>query len=79
MRGKDTMFKKLREIKYALEIDKMLKLNPFVQGIAYGRIRNNACMDLMDGKISEEFYKKFFTMSLDKLRKTWYNTITKRK
>lgn len=70
------MFNKLREMKYALEIDKMLKLNPFVQGIAYGRIRNSACMDLMDGKISEQFYKKFFTMSLDKLRETWYNTIT---
>lgn len=70
------MFKKLREIKYALKINKMLKLNPFVQGIAYGRIRNNACMDLMDGKISEQFYKRFFTMPLDKLRETWYNTIT---
>ena len=67
------MFRKIRELKYVLELGKALKLNPWIQGIAYGRIRNQACFDLMEGKISEEFYKEFFTIPLDKLRELVYN------
>ena len=67
------MFKKIRELKYIRELGKALKLNPWVQGIAYGRIRNQACLDVMDGKISDEFYKEFFTISLDELRERVYN------
>lgn len=67
------MFKKIRELKYIWELGKVLKLNPWVQGIVYGRIRNQACLDVMDGKISNEFYKEFFAISLDKLRELMYN------
>ena len=68
-----TMFKKIRELKYIWELGKALKLNPWAQGIAYGRIRNQACLDVMNGKISGEFYKEFFARSLDKLRERVYN------
>lgn len=67
------MFKKIRELKYIWELGKVLKLNPWVQGIVYGRIRNQACLDVMDGKISNEFYKEFFAISLDELRERVYN------
>lgn len=67
------MFKKIRELKYIWELGKALKLNPWVQGIAYGRIRNQACLDVMNGKISDGFYKEFFTIPLDKLKELVYN------
>lgn len=71
------MFKKIREVKYIIRLYKILDFPPLAQGLIYGMIRNDAAIDLLNGKISSEFYKEIFTIPLDSLVEMLSNKNTK--
>ena len=60
---------KIREMGYVYRIYKVSKMNPLVQGLAWGNIRNDLCCDFMEGKIRDKFFDLLYCPTFDEVWK----------